>query len=297
MILTAEDGVADTIRPRIDKLGGDPTQVGVLEAVRDEKGQRPLNLKSDLDMLVAAIEQAKPILVIIDPISAYLGDTNSHKDSEVRGLLSPVKDILEKHRVTLLAVAHLNKNQQQAVIHRTSGAVAFVAAARLGWVVGKDPNDYDRRVLAMFKHNLCAKAPSLTYELDGGGVTWDINAVDVDAETLLQTADTDERGEQLDANTFLEDILADGPMKQADVINAAKRNGIPERTLRWGKRRIGVQATKQGCQGRSKIRPPWRRKTRPLGSWVEWRNAAVRRGRQDAGVVAGWRAFLLCSRR
>ncbi len=52
-----------------------------------------------------------------------------------------------------------------------------------------------------------------------------------------------------------------------------------------------------GCQGRSKIRPPWRRKTRPLGRWVEWRNAAVRRGRQDAGVAAGWRAFLLCSRR
>ena len=52
-----------------------------------------------------------------------------------------------------------------------------------------------------------------------------------------------------------------------------------------------------GCQGRSKIRPPWRRKTRPLGSWVEWRNAAVRRGRQDAGVAAGGRAFLLCSRR
>ena len=61
----------------------------------------------------------------------------------------------------------------------------------------------------------------------------------------------------------------------------------------WVQQRL-VEA---GCQGRSKIRPPWRRKTRPLGSWVEWRNAAVRRGRQDAGVVAGWRAFLLCSRR
>ena len=56
-------------------------------------------------------------------------------------------------------------------------------------------------------------------------------------------------------------------------------------------------ATAAQCQGRSKIGPPWRRKTRPLGSWVEWRNAAVRRGRQDAGVAAGWRAFLLCSRR
>ena len=58
-----------------------------------------------------------------------------------------------------------------------------------------------------------------------------------------------------------------------------------------------TQARRRKCQGRSKIRPPWRRKTRPLGSWVEWRNAAVRRGRQDAGVAAGWRAFLLCSRR
>ena len=58
-----------------------------------------------------------------------------------------------------------------------------------------------------------------------------------------------------------------------------------------------IQLFESACQGRSKIRPPWRRKTRPLGSWVEWRNAAVRRGRQDAGVAAGWRAFLLCSRR
>ena len=60
---------------------------------------------------------------------------------------------------------------------------------------------------------------------------------------------------------------------------------------------LGSDADERSCQGRSKIRPPWRRKTRPLGSWVEWRNAAVRRGRQDAGVAAGWRAFLLCSRR
>ena len=58
-----------------------------------------------------------------------------------------------------------------------------------------------------------------------------------------------------------------------------------------------IASAKADCQGRSKIRPPWRRKTRPFGSWVEWRNAAVRRGRQDAGVAAGWRAVVLCSRR
>ena len=164
----------------------------------------------------------------------------------MRGLLSPVKDILEKHRVTMLAVAHLNKNQQQAVIHRTSGAVAFVAAARLGWVVGKDPNNDDRRVLAMFKHNLCAKAPSLTYELAGGAVTWDITAADVDAETLLQTANPEDRGEQRDAVDFLREVLEDGSMKQVDVYLAAKRNEISESTLRRAKRKVGVEATKQG---------------------------------------------------
>ena len=76
-----------------------------------------------------------------------------------------------------------------------------------------------------------------------------------------------------------------------------------DRLLRWdpdhreGVWNVPKETELPGCQGRSKIRPPWRRKTRPLGSWVEWRNAAVRRERQDAGVAAGWRAFLLCSRR
>ena len=81
---------------------------------------------------------------------------------------------------------------------------------------------------------------------------------------------------------------------------ASKGKGLDElRDAVAAATRVGPRddAAWTGCQGRSKIRPPWRRKTRPLGSWVEWRNAAVRRGRQDAGVAAGWRAFLLCSRR
>ena len=246
LILTAEDGIADTIVPRIKKLGGDSSQVCVLEGVRDKQGTRPLNLKHDLDMLVAAIEEVRPALVIIDPISAYLGDTNSFKDSEVRGLLSPVKDILERYNVTLLAIAHLNKNQQQSVIHRTSGAVAFVAAARLGWVVAKDPNDDDRRILAMFKHNLCAKAPSLTYELDGGAVTWDLTAPDIDAETLLQSSDPEARSKQQDAVAFLEDILEDGPIKQTDLFQTARKNGIAESAIQRAKSKIGIKPSKQG---------------------------------------------------
>ena len=182
LILTAEDGVADTIRPRIDTLGGDSSQVAVLEAIRDD---------------------------------------------------------------------------------RTSGAVAFVAAARLGWVVASHPDDPERLVMAMFKHNLCAKAPSLIYELDGGGVTWDVAGGDITAETLLQSSDPEDRGEQLDAVAFLEDILEGGTMKQTDVITAAKKNGIAERTLKRAKRRIGVQVTRYvRCSRRTRAfgRPSRKRK-------------------------------------
>ena len=100
--------------------------------------------------------------------------------------------------------------------------------------------------MAMFKHNLCAKAPSLTYELDGGGVTWDVTGGDIDAETLLHAADPEDRSEQRDATEFLKDILEDGSMKQTDVIQAARKNGIAERTLRRSRRKVGVQASKQG---------------------------------------------------
>ena len=91
---------------------------------------------------------------------------------------------------------------------------------------------------------------------------------------------------------------AEGRGSHLDLqVQRAGRRHPPDR--RAAQRGDGARRQRpQGrCQGRSKIRPPWRRKTRPLGSWVEWRNAAVRRGRQDAGVAAGWRAFLLCSRR
>ena len=161
--MTAEDGIADTVRPRIDRLGGDPSQIGVLEGVRDANGQGPLNLKHDLDMLVEAIEDTQPLVVVVDPLSAYLGGTDSHKDSEVRALLSPIKDLLERHGVTLIAIAHLNKNQQQALMHRTRGAVAFVAAARLGML----------------------SATSLDYELG----TWDPTAPNASTNSeLLGTA-------------------------------------------------------------------------------------------------------------
>jgi hypothetical protein len=98
LLLSAEDGLADTIRPRFDRHGGDSSQIVVLRAVRDERGARPLNLARDLDQLAEAIRRVAPQLVIIDPITAYLGKTDSYKDAEVRGLLAPLIALIEAER-------------------------------------------------------------------------------------------------------------------------------------------------------------------------------------------------------
>jgi AAA domain/DnaB-like helicase N terminal domain len=125
LMLSAEDGIADTIRQRAVRLGADASQIVVLRAIRDAKGERPLNLARDLERLKEAIVRVRPTLVTIDPITAYLGKTDSYKDSEVRGLLAPLIQLIADEGVALLAVGHLAKADQRAALHRPGGSVAF----------------------------------------------------------------------------------------------------------------------------------------------------------------------------
>jgi hypothetical protein len=140
LFMTAEDGIADTIRPRLDAMGGDPSQMAVLEAVREADGtQRTLSLVRDLDMLAQAIREVDPVLVGIDPLSAYLGQVDTHRDSEVRSALAPLLALIAERRCALVAIAHLSKDAQRAALHRPGGSIAFVAAARIVLVRGRRP--------------------------------------------------------------------------------------------------------------------------------------------------------------
>jgi hypothetical protein len=122
LLLSAEDGLADTIRPRVDRFGGDADKIIVLEAVRDQAGRRPLNLARDVAILIGAIREVQPALVDIDPITAYLGRTDAHRDAEVRGLLAPLVAACEELRTAFVAIAHLNKDQTRAALHRPGGS-------------------------------------------------------------------------------------------------------------------------------------------------------------------------------
>src|SRR5262249_49196176 len=90
VLLAAEDGLADTVRPHIDRQGGDRARVHVLRAVRADGHERPFNMERDLSALEAAIIETRAVLLIISPLSAYLGNRDTYKDSDVRGLLDPL---------------------------------------------------------------------------------------------------------------------------------------------------------------------------------------------------------------
>jgi len=133
VLLSAEDDLGDTIRPRLDAHGADVTRIVALKSIKGADGagdyNRLFDLSRDLEHLRAAIGTVENCrLIVVDPISAYLGKTDSHKNSDVRGVLSPLADLAAETRVAILAVSHLRKGEG-AAIYRTMGSLAFVAAA------------------------------------------------------------------------------------------------------------------------------------------------------------------------
>jgi len=248
ILLTAEDGLADTIRPRLDAAAADVSKVRAIETVRriDPKtGESVLMqfcLERDVPNLEDAIQQVGDCrLVIIDPVSAYLGGKDSYKDAEVRSLLAPLSDVAARNQVAILAIAHLNKSTASPAVYRTMGSIAFVAAARSVWVVAKDKDDPtgSRRLVLPVKNNLGNDRTGLAYRLNrlhsnlAAHVEWEAKPVEVDADDALGFGAKPRGGGAVDeAVEWLMDILRDGPVPHGDIKKRAEQDGISMASIR-----------------------------------------------------------------
>jgi hypothetical protein len=186
LLLSAEDGLSDTIRPRLDALRADVRRVRALEiVVSADRTERGVQL-SDVEALEAAVTAANARVVIIDPLGAYLGDTDSHRDADVRARLAPITRLAERKRFALVAVMHLGKSTQRAAVYRPGGSIAFTASARVVLAVAQHPDRDDRRVLLTIKNNLSSPPPALSYTMAGGSLAWDPEPLaHCDVEALL----------------------------------------------------------------------------------------------------------------
>jgi hypothetical protein len=178
IMLSAEDDIADTIRPRLDAAGADIHSVHMLTAVQEGDGVRGFNLARDLAALDASLSQIGNVkLVIIDPITAYMSGTDTHKTADVRALLAPVSDLAVKHKVAVVVVSHLNKGGGGEAMTRVTGSLAFVAAARAAYVVQKDPEDPKRRLFQPIKNNLGVDDTGLAFRIEEKAVGPGIRAL------------------------------------------------------------------------------------------------------------------------
>ena len=250
LLLTAEDGLSDTIRPRLDVLGADVSRIHHLAILRAGDKERAIQL-ADVPMIEQAMIETDARLLVVDPVSAYVGATDSHKDAPVRGLLAPLGAMLERRGAAGLAVMHLRKNANGPALHRTGGSIAFAAAARIVLAVAEDHERGGRRVFASVKQNLTADPPPLEYSLGDGRFAWADGPVEnVDINVLLSgPVRHGERGEQTDAEQLLRELLSDEsewPMDAKTAKAAGEAHGIHERTLRRAASRMGIEIRRVG---------------------------------------------------
>jgi putative DNA primase/helicase len=239
-----------------------------------EHGTRGFSLLADmaaLDVLLG--EEDNPMAVIVDPISAYqdpVGNNakthDSHKNTDVRSLLRPVSELVDRRNVTMILINHLTKGAGRAIT-RGQGNMAFVAGPRAVWQVSKDKDDPRKRLFLPVKNNLAddSEETGLSFTVEGvdlgfdeqgkaiktSRISWNDERVTITADEAagFDSMSHDERGSIEEASEFLRETLANGRVKVKDVERQAKGAGHSLSTLGRAKRALGIKSEREQFGG------------------------------------------------
>ena len=261
VLLTAEDGLADTIVPRLQVAGANLSRILSLTTLpAGGDTERLTTLPDDIPMLEQAIEEVGAKLVIVDPLMAFLGgDVNSYRDQDIRRALTPLAKMAERTGAAVVLVRHLNKSTGGQALYRGGGSIGIIGAVRSGLLVAKDPDDPQRRVLASTKSNLGQPPTAWAYRLEGTEngaprVVW-LGESRHGAEALLAPPSGEEdRTAKDDAKDFLHAALSGGCAEAAKVTQEAGALGIAGKTLTRAKQALGVRSSRSGFGPGSQVR-------------------------------------------
>jgi DNA repair protein RadA/Sms len=254
---TNENSAEYTLRPRFDKLGGDPTRYFHCPGSEftDEKGEvhtAGITL-ADIPMLDGAIAESQAKLVLIDPIQSYLpSKTDAHRANEVRQLLDPLAKLAEKHACCIVLIRHLSKGVGGKAIYRGSMSVDFTAAVRSEMLVGYLPDDHNKRAIVHIVHNVGPVGASVGFEIDPEGEFSWTGQSDITAEQILAdpTHESSEvAGALREACEWLKDFLTPDSRDQGECKKQAELNGISFATLKRAKAHLKVKSRKASFKG------------------------------------------------
>ncbi|HTP64636.1 MAG TPA: AAA family ATPase [Geobacteraceae bacterium] len=259
VFFSSEDDAEDTIRPRLEAAGADLSRCFIMDAVLAGETTRSFNLDCDINRLSIMLKHIGYVaLVVIDPVTAYLGNTDSHKTADVRSLLLPLGELAAKHGTAVVCVSHLSKGGSSEALMRVTGSLAFVAAARSAFLVARDPVEANRRLFLPIKNNISTDETGLAFSIEGvtisdgietSRVVWEAGEVTVTAdEAMAPQGDPEERSALEDAKEFLVNLLADGPVSSKQIRVDAEGAGFAWRTIQRAQKALDIDAYKGGMK-------------------------------------------------
>ena len=237
---TAEDGLADTIKPRLLAANADCSKVLVID-----DSDTPLTMRDS--RLEQAIIETNAKLVVLDPIQGFLGaDVDMHRANEIRPIMKHISELAEKYKCAIILIGHMNKCSAGKSAYRGLGSIDFQAAARSVLIVGRIKDEPEIRVVCQTKSSLAPEAKAVAFRLsEENGFEW-VGEYDVSADDLLSgTAKGTKKQAAMD---FLENLLASGQMSQAKIMELAERKSIAEKTLRNAKEALGIKSKRKNNQ-------------------------------------------------
>ena len=261
LILSAEDDAADTIVPRLMAAGADLDRCHIVEAVRERGAPRQFSLLRDLERLEVLLDRmGGASLMMVDVIDSYLGETDTHRNAAVRGVLAPLAEMAARHRLAVLGLTHFRKAGADRAVLRFTGSIAFVGQARAGWIatpeMGEDGEPTGRRLLLAAKMNLAPDIGGLAYRIEGCTVgdgietcriVWEEGTIMMGADEALAPHDTgreEEKSATEEAADFLKSYLEDKWRIASALIKAAREAGISQASVKRARAKLRCQTTR-----------------------------------------------------
>ena len=235
---TAEDGLSDTVKPRLMAANAEHERITVID-----EGISELSFTDE--RLEQAIIETKAKMVILDPLQAYIGaNVDMHRANEIRPVMKHLAEVAQKYECAVVLVGHLNKAMGMKSSYRGLGSIDIPASARSVLLVGRIKDNPTIRVMAQIKSSLAPEGEPIAFELNKETGFHFIGKYDISVDDLLNGTSTVSKLEQ--AENLLKDELADGnTVQQKSIHQRAKLRNISERTLNQAKKNLGVKSIRR----------------------------------------------------
>ena len=241
---TTEDDADDTVVPRFLNAGGDPKHLTFID-----ESEKAVTFADE--RIAEAIKETGAKMLVLDPLSSYIGDCALNQANEVRPRFNYLIKTARENECAIVIVDHMNKASQTKAIYRTPGTIDVVGAARSTLIIGRDPEYDDRRILVQQKANLAPTGNAIVFSVDGNGVEF-LEEKFMTADELLATipGQPGRPAEKMEAAVLMiEEMLKDGePIASSECMEKLLKAGFRRGTIMQAKKQAGVDSTKVGGQ-------------------------------------------------